>query len=324
MSRAVWSRLRARMGTAGPPLSEVAQLVSQHDLWVMSVGEPAGMNAAASGPEENPRVQLVIDLDQLNAIALKGANRAAAFLAIGLNSTDGTLPKSLSLTEQSPWHFFPEPVPQDLAQQALSEFRTWITGNALREIDAHFNQFLDAVWVAISWSKVHKTTVPSDFVIKTISADTNAGKKLGIILNDLGEPAPDTSKLRSLSTTRNCLTHNAGVVSDRYLTDDGALEVKWLGLEARHEQGNYSVVIPPVIDQNGLTAPDPTRESFIRVDVVERTRTFQLGEPITLTPHQLHEICHYYLHLAGNLLGKFSAVLQTQGIVQQTKPAATG
>jgi hypothetical protein len=185
-----------------------------------------------------------------------------------------------------------------------------LVGNALRELDLHFSLFLDSTWTMLAWSKLHGTVMSSAQTVKQILNETNSAKKLGMVMRELGDAEPDTSALRSLSNARNCLTHSAGVVVPRYAHSNGAL--RWTGLEARLQQGEQYVVMPPVIDM--LQAPDPSKGAQVVVEVVEREKRFAVGTKIELAPGELHEICFYYQRLTDQVMGRFAADLAARGI----------
>jgi hypothetical protein len=190
--------------------------------------------------------QINVDFNALREIAYLGVRRAAAFLSIGLSQTENYVPASLALLEHSNWHFFPEPLAEPAGQAAVKEFRAWLIGNALRELDLHFSLFLDSIGSLEKLSKLHGTRVRSDHRIKQTSGETNAAKKFETVMRELGEAMPDASMLWSLSNARNCLTHTIGIVTERHAKSDGTLLIRWLGLEARLVQGEHQIVIPPV------------------------------------------------------------------------------
>ncbi len=270
-------------------------------------------------PESEPPGQqttLEINFGKLKEMSALGVRRAAAFLGIGLNSTNTLEGLSLALTDQSMWRFFSEPEPEATIKEAVSEFRIWITGNALRELDAHFSLFLDEVWFTLEFAKLHGTKVPTDHTIKGIAHDTNVASKFEKVLGSLGKKDDDGGKLRSLSLARNCLSHSHGVVTNRHANSEGSLEIRWLGLESRLQQGEDYVVIGPKIDGMGVQAPDPSKEARLVVVVVERRKTFAVGERITLEPIDLHEICFNYLQLTDKILEPLQGFLTDCGIAK--------
>jgi hypothetical protein len=120
---------------------------------------------------------LNIDFLKMKEISFLGIRRASAFLGIGLNATRDWKNPSLVLDSFIKWHFLPEPFPEDQMIDAIEEFRRWIIGNSLRELDASFNIFVDEVWAVKEWAKLHNTSVPSSHKIRTISAQTNAANR---------------------------------------------------------------------------------------------------------------------------------------------------
>jgi hypothetical protein len=217
------------------------------------------------------------------------------------------------------WRFFPEPVPEQLGKEAVREFRSWLVGNALRELDSHFSRFLDETWTMLALSKLHGKRVSTAHIVKQISDETNAAKKLSMVMRELGDAQPDTSMLWSMSNARNCLTHNLGVVAPRYAKSDGALLMRWTAFETRIQQGDQYVVVPPVII-DGLQAPDPSQEANLVMVIVERERRFAVAEKIELTPGDLHEICIYYSRLADKVTERFTADLAARGIGPVQRP----
>jgi hypothetical protein len=264
-------------------------------------------------------LQLMIDPDKVREIARQGVRRAAAFLGVGLPLTENYIPSSLALEQYSLWRFFPEPVPEQLGKDAVREFRSWLVGNALRELDSYFNRFLDETWMMLAWSNLHGTVVSSAHTVKQISDDTNAANKLRMVMRELGDAEPDTSMLWSMSNARNCLTHNLGVVAPRYAKFNGALLIRWTAIETRIQQGERHVVVPPVII-DGLQAPDPSQEADLVMVIVEREKRFAVAEKIELTPGELHEICIYYSRLADQVTERFIANLAARGIAPAHRP----
>jgi hypothetical protein len=259
-----------------------------------------------------PRKHFQLDYDELRKPAYLGVRRAAAFLGVGLNATEEYLPQSLALTKVSMWNFFPEPLPEEAGRDAVKEFRIWLVGNALRELDAHFSLFLDNLCFAIRLSKLHGKRIRSDHVVKSISGETNVAKKFSTVMKELEDQEPDAAMLWSLSNARNCLTHSGGLVTARHANSDGVLLVTWLGLESRLMQGEQQIVLPPVFAP--IQASDPSKEAFIAVVLVERERRFSIGQKIEFTPNELHEICFYYQRLTDQVVEKLAANLAARGI----------
>lgn len=240
-----------------------------------------------------------LDLTQLREVSYKGIRRAAGFLGVGLNSLPSA-PTSAALDQDSMWRFLPDPLPEQVASQLVGEFRIWLIANAFREIDLHFGLFIDDVWRFGQWARLHNSRVSWDHSVSDISQETNAASKYAKTLSSLEVADQDVSLLWSLSNTRNCLTHNAGVVRERDAKVDGQIAVKWLGLETRLQQGDDYIVFGP--GRYGVQAPDPSKEAEVVTVVVERDKRFSIGQRIELSAAELHEICFYYMRLTDQLV----------------------
>ncbi len=274
--------------------------------------QPQSSDASARAAHIN------VDFNALREVAYLGVRRAAAFLSIGLATTEDYVPISFAIEKHSSWRFLREPVPESLAKDAVKEFRSWLIGNALRELDLHFSLFLDQISWYVRLSKLHGKRVRTTHIIKTISGETNAAKKYDTVMRELGELEPDTSMLRSLSNARNCLAHSNGVVGPRHANADGSLEIRWLGLQARLTEGEKQTILPPVFEP--IYVPGG---GTIELVVTERERYFSIGEKIDLTPYDLHEICFYYLQLTDQVTTKFAADLASRGIGAAEASSAT-
>jgi len=270
-------------------------------------------------------IRLNFDLDDLKNVSISGVRRAAAFSAIALNATQNPLVQSLSLPSYSMWRFLPENPPEELLISSVKEFRVWVVGNALRELDAAFNELLDNCWQMNEWSKLHGQKVKSDHRVESIEAKTNVGTKMGLVLKELGEKEPDTTKLWTLSNLRNCLTHARGVVTSRHANDATGLKVLWLGLELGFQQeGNY-VPMPMPIPQGGVQAPNPAEPANVVAKVVDREKIFPFGSSVSIEPRELHEICHFYLTSTNKVVQSLQKAMSGRGllIVQKDRPEET-
>ncbi len=259
-------------------------------------------------------LHLKIDLDQLKEVSLHSVRRAAAFLAIGLNSTADWRTQSLSLGSHSTWRFLPEPATEALLEEATFEYRNWVIGNSLRELDSGFNIFLDQAWNALSLALLSGTRIRSDHVVKSIEADTNAASKYEKLIRASNAEPKDLETLRSISNLRNRLSHARGLVTARHANTNGELIVRWLGLETRlHQDGKY-VVIPSPVPPQGIRVSDPDKPAEVVAVVVQRERKFRIGHSVSLEPAELHEICWGYLVRTDEIISAILAEMGRRGV----------
>ena len=259
-------------------------------------------------------VHLHFDLDNLKISSHRNVKRCAAMLAIAMNSTSDWRQQSLSLTSESMYNFLNDPNSDELRELVTKEFRIWVAGNILRELDAGFSLFLDRAWSMLAWSKHHGSAIKSDYTIKTIESDTNSAKKYERIMRAADADPIDGESLRSLSTLRNCLAHAQGIVTDRHRNTPTALVANWRAWEMRlYQDGDYSVLTSAIIEPD-KQIPDQTKPAQLVGVVVDRRREFCLGEPIVLTPLDLHEICWGYLTRTDEVIGAIQRDMLSRGI----------
>src|SRR5271156_771720 len=89
-----------------------------------------------------------IDLTKVTAPAMIAVQRAAAFLAMGFRAVNLPPPTELNVDQHSMVTFFSSPLPSQLAHDVVSQFRIWLIGAALRELDAGYSLYLDGVFRA--------------------------------------------------------------------------------------------------------------------------------------------------------------------------------
>lgn len=254
---------------------------------------------------------ITVDLSKLKEIGLKGINRASGFLGLAFRRPDQPLPESAALVGTNTYHFLPDPLPPELAGELVREFNAWLVGNALQELDRHFTLFLDEVWRLLDLTDIHNTVVAGDFAPSEISQDTNAGKKFDKIAERLAVKEPQGPRLWSISNARNCLAHGAGRVRERDANFyKKQMKIAWTAMEVRLQQGeNYTVFADEPVQ-----APDPSVEANVVMTMVEREKTFEIGEPLILTPRELHELCLFYLIVIDQVMEALGELFASKGI----------
>lgn len=249
--------------------------------------------------------------DELREIAYLGVRRASAFMSIGLQTTEEFIPNSLSVERHSMLRFMPETISEADAKVAVQEYRSWIIGNSLRELDLNFNIFLDRAYHLIQLSKLHGTRLKVELRLPNVAGQTNVGEKYKAVMSEIGGSEPnDASMLRSLSNARNCLAHNNGIVTERYAHTNGNLEMMWIGIEGRIPDRDPPIIFPPVISDPIEVA----KGERIEMAVVVRRKCFVIGSKVELTPHELQEICFLYIRLTDKVVDNFLKDLRARGI----------
>lgn len=249
------------------------------------------------GMTERRRVERVLnfDINGMQQRAYVGVRRAAAFLGLSERMLEGEFPKSLTLGRSIKRQFLPDPIPDEIVPELRENWRTWVTGNALRELDQFLSLYLDEAYDITEQAKMVAGDLPPHHEWRRIDRTTNVAEKHRRVLEAAGRFAAahveDQSCLVSLSNARNCLAHDLGIVTPKRATD-GALAVLWLALRTVIEQGDRVVVLE---EQDLPFETDPEggdAHVMIRIEIAERR--FAVGDHILFTPDDLLGICLFY------------------------------
>lgn len=229
-------------------------------------------------------------------------------MAFGLRSANDENLRSALIDSSFVYHFMPEPLPDDIAEQERRDFRTWIIGNALRELDQYFALFLDQCHQIIEIVPFHGRRPDIAGIEKrrrSFENDTNSSKKLQKLITRLAAPENMIPIFESLSATRNALSHNQGIVAQRHCPAARALTICWLGLGIMAD----GRLLPT--HHSGIQFSATTTLS---IEVSERTRSINVGKPIELDPHDLSEICLTYTVQSDRIGSSLANFVKSSGI----------
>lgn len=258
-----------------------------------------------------------IDLATVTAPAMTAVQRAAAFLAMGFRAVNLPLPTELHVDEHSMITFFPPPIAPPIAHDVVSQFRVWLIGAALRELDAVYSLYLDGVFLAATMLKerVPSNNIVGRRVFKHFVAETNVAKKLRALRGTFGLRVNSRPYIERVSMARNVLQHAAGIVRTRECIHQGHFALMWLGFDTRmvgESTGAVENIINDVLREPYLSQ-DP-EGCTIELIFVERTKTYSAGDMIDLTPHDLHEICYMYQRQAIEIHKNLEEYATVQGV----------
>ena len=261
-----------------------------------------------------------IDADQMRELVGVGIRRACAFVRLGPDGLEDRDGGDFNLSASLAYQFWPTEISAQHREAAREEYRAWLIGSCLRELDLFYGLFLDRVWWAIDAAERHGTAVPSDYVLGgRFNRDTNVAKKHRRVAEKLGT-ADHFDQLNSLSLARNALTHNAGVV--RSPTDcNGAardrLEIRWLAYDMIAERDGIEIVVE--------RAPLDMHEHFpgegavmLAVRFTERQIEIPAGQKIALTHANLAELCMFYKIMTDKVLSGFADLLRARGQLRES------
>lgn len=274
---------------------------------------------ASESEGDTKRVEIKLDLDQLARIMDVGIRRASAFLKLGIQIADIDMPEDMSLTGGVSFNFWPKELSKEVKENIREEFRAWLIGSCLRELDQHLAIFLDRAWRIIELSELHGRRMQSSELIefdKDFVDDTNTFRKFKALSDkieiDLAEDCHN-----SLSLARNSLTHGLGRVRRRDCNRDKSLEVLWIAPQAVIRDGDKEFVIrDEVFDTHKVESPSG---AVVSIHFVKHGKTIKLGDNIDFSPHELAELCFFYKQQADVARAAVSDYLKAKGIAPASK-----
>ena len=275
---------------------------------------------------EQRRVERVLnfDINGLQQRAYVGVRRAAAFLGMSERFIEQEFPRSLTLGQNIKRQFLPDPFPEEAVPELRENWRTWITGNALRELDQFLSLFLDDAFDVVQQAKLVSGENPPHHEWQRIDRITNVADKHRRVLEGAnrfnGPHSDDQTCLISLSHARNCLSHDLGIVTPKRVTD-GVLAVQWLALRTIIEQGDKTFILEEQDLPFSLDPDGPEGRVLMRVEIAERR--FALGDHIRFTPDDLLGFCLFYQIVIDRVAQALADYSQECGVVfNQAAPQA--
>lgn len=252
-----------------------------------------------------------LDIEAIQNIAHTGIRRASSFLAIGLEALKDGPPRSVTLGEHMKLLFMPDPLPDDVAAETAANYRAWLTGSALKELDHSFALFLEEVWQVGRLAQLHGKPSPEFFPPDQKFNQQSADKKLKEVIGLLGAEAPWAEYFYALGKARNCLTHGNGIVRERDSTEATRLILKWRypSIILKNDVAEY---------QWDMRQPPPDHpmqaETNVIFRMVEREQIFEVGQPLVLSKEDVAEICLMVQATTGAIINALVAYLHNIGI----------
>src|SRR5262249_6147413 len=123
--------------------------------------------------------------------------------------------------------------------------------------------------------------------------DTNLVGKLDRLHAEFGIAAQYRDYFDSIGVARNVFAHNLGIVRERDCRGAQAFTLKWRG---------WDMVFGSHVVSGPFSTPlEVEQATTVTIRPVERTRTFIPGSLITISPHDLSEICMNFLNQAQEI-----------------------
>ena len=272
------------------------------------------------------RQTIQLNFDDIKNIMHTGIRRASSFVRLGLDDLDQRGLGDFNLAAGVEYRFWPEVISEADRSAVKEEYKGWLVGNCLRELDLFYGLFLDKIWFALELGELHGTIVRSDYMFDNkFSRQTNGANKHKAIAEKLGNPA-HFEILNSISLARNALTHHAGVIrSPTDCNNDGRdrLSMKWLALCMVASRGGAEIVVDQMPFDTELLPG--TGETTTAMRLVEKTIETQAGQRLELSGAQLSELCMFYTIVCDQVIAALGKFVASKGIpMPDVKDPLTG
>jgi hypothetical protein len=262
-------------------------------------------------------LNLNLDFAKLGEIGLLGVRRASAFVALGQRAWSDETISSLALDVPFGFQLFPDPLPDNLAKEVRSNFRTWLCGAAISEMMQGLSLFADecymiATYVTFKDGRVLQEGLDS---IARCRSDTNFASKLKRLAADFGVGSELLEHADGWTRARNAYAHNRGVVRERDCTPDtNQLTVTWRQFELSANGKIIEQIIGHYVE----------KDTEISIRLGSGNKIFDIGNALdfseqeilnlALTAHtHVSEITSAVENLARNLIDQNSAEKSTEG-----------
>lgn len=267
------------------------------------------------------KLTININLSDIKNTAIKGVRRTAVFLGLGINASNDNRLVNYELADISPIHLIPSGLPEDTIDHFKSEFGKWIVCCGMRELIEWFALFLDQLHHACLLMKLHANEVSQDDVSTWHRAYHYKGieDKIKVLNTRLGFDVSEIIDVSTIQVLRNCLAHRAGTVSRQDLNDENKMTLKWLGFSVyvKEPDGNSIDLLLPIID-----AVELKKGGDVLMGIVEKEKSFDLGEVIHLDPKELLELCNYILICTEKVAKKAIEFARSKGVPETSSTEA--
>lgn len=249
-------------------------------------------------------VTVNFNLDEVLSPARLGVRRAAAFVGFAWQSSEQHSVTELEVPGEIGIKFFDKPKPEFI-EEVRGEFRQWVYTNAIRELIERFAMTLDWLYpFVLTFPRQGRLDPEEDRAAIKKFGHGGVGGKLDRLV-DAGYDAAYVPHFRSMVIVRNCLTHGGGIVTEKYVTEAGALVFTWrrlqLGLAPVAGGPSQPLKVGMYVEAG----------SHIMIKFEPTQRSFPIGTTIKLEPNDVLEAC-LMVNAATDLLQNNSVALASK------------
>ena len=160
-----------------------------------------------------------IDLNLLYQTALAGIHRAYVFMRLGVRGLSIVDFEGTELPGRHQIEIVSEPMPEEMLETYLDQFRAWVVGNGLRELVETYCQFLDEVY-----GYGLEILAPVDHDERQHAFEqASLREKIRLLSAEMDIDGPFATHFETFSLARSALTHGTGTVRRGECTDGDEL-----------------------------------------------------------------------------------------------------
>ncbi len=269
--------------------------------------------------DDPPRIlRLKIEIPSIKRVMDVGVLRASSFYRLGLDQLDSRDGGNFELSSSVGYRFWPDEIDNAKREEVKEEYRHWLVGSCLRELESFFSLFLDRIWVGVQSGEMHGSKIDGTLEYdQKFARNTNTADKQKRVSEKTG--CPDyKSELSSLSLARNALTHYAGIVRSPYDCNNDertSLIVQWKAFEMLASRGGEERVVERAPFDTWLLPGEGEIEIGLRY--IERSLSVNAGEKIEFSGENLAEICMFYKLIADENLKFLTKFLKNCGLDEE-------
>jgi hypothetical protein len=232
--------------------------------------------------------QVTIDFSKIHDTAIRGIDRAAVFLGLGVNAADHGDLTRYQLTNDTNFRILPDEVTPKTLESWKKEFRIWIVGCGFRELIDRLCVFFD---------RIHKAcrVIDQSYTVMAIKKFDFLGLegKLKTLESEFGVKCPFGIQLASFYPVRNCFVHRLGLVGDPDLKHANSLPLRFMRFDSIFvTSSGEEMTIQDIFDPNSPEFVTP-EEGHLGLKWVERRLEFYKNDWISFSPKDLTEILFF-------------------------------
>ncbi len=243
---------------------------------------------------------VLIDLDQLCEVSMRGIFRTSTFSSMGYRLADKATLKDLRVEDEVAIRVELNETPPNLLDECKANFKTWVMLNGLRELVESFGLLLQALYGACCAVENRRDLKRARKLVTEFEKGGEL-KRLRRLAGDFQIRPVLDAELQSMIDARNCITHRWGICVDAPVT------IKWLMPECSVEgpNGERQILELPLKQPLG-----PITSGRGYLEWKPAAKTFAVGEIIRITPAELHGMCLTVHHAATSLREQVAARLR--------------